>query len=150
MVLRVRCPAHDAVTCAGTVPPSLHSLHSRRRSSTEEVKNKLVPHANELLDALKAQDGKGTGLISHEHLKAAVKATGVFLTAAEIDQLIAVAPHEPPGGSDVNYVGLVDVLLGKSERQHTEGGAHRVGAGLVGPHVHRSAVAQARSRPPLA
>ncbi len=59
-------------------------------------------------------DEASSGVITDEELLAAVKGTGLFLSTAEGDQLLSMAPRDA-ASSRVQYHALVDVLLGKGE-----------------------------------
>lgn len=67
------------------------------------------PNIKEIKEAFKAFDSDGSGFITHDELKKAMKDTGVKLTDSEIDEMIAAADTDRDGkvnfeGNKLDYV----------------------------------------------
>lgn len=101
---------------------SKSAIFPRLNSDPEVVRGKLLPKITELAAACKDLDVQGRGYLSQDELSAALKATGVFLSHADVKEaLLPMIPRNPTG--HIDYNALLDVLLGKERVATTTGGA---------------------------
>mmetsp|Transcript_36374 Transcript_36374/g.80963 ORF Transcript_36374/g.80963 Transcript_36374/m.80963 type:complete len:315 (+) Transcript_36374:233-1177(+) len=100
----------DASTLAKHLT-SRSGLFPRLDTSVEEVKGKLKPVVTELVTRLKRKDVHSSGYVSHEDLQNTFRETGVFMSKADMEALLTIAPHSPDGR--VDYPTLIDIITGK-------------------------------------
>lgn len=87
-------------------------MFPRLSSSVEEVKGKLAPVHTELTASLKRLDVPGNGFANMEMLETALKETGVFLSKADVHELVVLAPRNVSG--DLDYTVLLDSIVNKN------------------------------------